>query len=413
LKFDWNFLDGTAHATTAVVTHTYNTSGQFDAVVAVTDSHGATSTATVRITAGNVGNTPPVPEITSPTTTARFAVGELVTLLGSATDADQGTLPDSALSWTVIVHHDTHTHALLGPSVGNGITFTAPAPEDLAAARTSYLEIQLTARDAAGATTTVTQRFDPHLVDVTLATNPSGMTVSANEMTVVGPATVTSWEGYALQLNAATQDDAGGQPWIATGWSDGGVPSHTVVTGAVPATYSASFSPATVIGPLADAFVRGGAYAAVNFGTRQVLEVDQTTDASSVRETYLRFDLRGVATIGTALLRLYGAVSDARSLNVPLTVLGSSNTSWTETGLTWNNRPAVTTAVLASTAVPDSTPRWHEWDLTSYLRAEKAAGRNLVTLILRSGLATMPYIGFAAREYTAVPPRLLITASGS
>ena len=413
LSYDWNFLDGTAHATGAIVNHTYTASGQFDAVVTVTDTHGSASTATVRITAGNVGNTPPVPQITAPATSARFAVGQVVTLQGSATDAQDGALPNSALSWTVIVHHDTHTHVLLGPSAGNGITFTAPAPEDLATAGTGYLEIQLTAKDSAGATTMVSQRFDPHLVDVTLSTNPGGLTVSANDVTVAGPATITSWEGYALTLTASTQDDTGGQPWIPGTWSDGGAATHTVVTPAAPVTYLASFSPATVITVMADTFVRGGTYAAANFGTRQTVEVDQSTDASSVRETYLRFDLRTVATIGTARLRLYGAVSDARSVNVPINVLASSNTSWTETGLTWNTRPAATTAVLATTTIPDATPRWHEWDLTAYLQGERAAGRNVVTLIIRSGAATMPYIGFTSREYPAAPPRLLVTAAGS
>ena len=39
-----------------------------------------------------------------------------------------------SLSWTVLLHHDAHTHPFLGPVTGNNIVFNGPAPEDLAAA---------------------------------------------------------------------------------------------------------------------------------------------------------------------------------------------------------------------------------------------------------------------------------------
>src|SRR4029077_5779179 len=40
----------------------------------------------------------------------------------------------NSLSWTILLHHSTHTHPFLGPVTGNGIPFTTPSPEDLAAA---------------------------------------------------------------------------------------------------------------------------------------------------------------------------------------------------------------------------------------------------------------------------------------
>lgn len=410
LAYDWNFLDGTAHGTSAIVSHTYNASGQFDAVVTVTDSKGASATATVRI---NAGNTPPVPQITAPTTANRFAVGDAVTLRGAATDPEQGALPDSALSWTVLLHHDSHTHPFLGPVAGNNVALTAPAPEGLDATSTSYVEIRLTATDAAGASATVVQRFDPQLVSVTLATDPAGMTISANDTTIVAPKTVTSWAGYVLQLNATAQDDASGQPWLPTGWSDGGAAAHNVVTPSTATTYSASYGAAMRLGAAADAFVRGGSYASTTFGTRQILELGQSSTASNVREVYLRFDLRSVATIGVAKLRLNGGITDTRSVNVPVTVQGVPDTTWTETGLNWNNRPPSGTAVLATATLPDSVARWHEWDITPYLQSEKAAGRNLVTLVVRSGQTSVPYLGFFSREYSTNRPELLVAAASA
>lgn len=106
---------------------------------------------------------------------ARFHVGQTMTLRGSATDAKDGTVPDSAVSWQVLLHHDAHTHPFLGPQPGNSITFTAPAPEDLAAAANSFLEIRLTATDLAGLTSTTSRELRPATTPVRLATEPAGL----------------------------------------------------------------------------------------------------------------------------------------------------------------------------------------------------------------------------------------------
>ena len=407
VSFDWNFGDAAAHGTSAIVTHTYSAAGQFDAVVTVTDARGARDTATVRISAGN---TPPVPRIIAPATSGTFAVGDTVTLSGTATDAEQGTLSGASLSWTVLLHHNTHTHPFLSPTPGSSVRITAPAPEDLAAATTSYLEIRLTATDAQGATATVAQRFNPRLVNITLATDPTGLSLGVNATTVKGPTTVTSWQGYVLHVTAATQSDSAGQPWMPLEWSDGGAPSHAIVTPASAATYSARFAAASRLAPSADTFVRGGASAAANFGSNARVELKLSSDPGFVRETYVRFDLRGVATIGAATVRLFGAISDARATNVPVTVQGVANTSWSETALTWNTRPPSTTAVLDTAMVADAIAAWHEWDVTSYVRAEKAAGRNLVTLIFRAAAASPPHLAFNARESGANDPELLVSA---
>ena len=76
----------------------------------------------------------------------------------------------------------------------------------------------------------------------------------------------------------------------------------------------------------------------------------------------------------------------------------AANTSWTESTLTWNSRPAAGTTALATQTVATSTAKWYEWDVTSFLQAEKAAGRNIVTLVLRSLTTTTPHMIFASDE---------------
>jgi hypothetical protein len=92
--------------------YTYTTAGTYTASLQVTDNHGATGRATVTITAGNRA---PTATITSPAAGARWKVGETITFGGSASDPDEGPLPPSALSWSLVLFHcpsNCHTHPL-------------------------------------------------------------------------------------------------------------------------------------------------------------------------------------------------------------------------------------------------------------------------------------------------------------
>jgi hypothetical protein len=185
------------------------------------------------------GNTAPVPSIAAPAAGTLFRVGQTLTLTGSASDAQDGSVPASSLSWTVLQHHNTHTHPYLSPTSGNNLTITAPAPEDLAATETSYLEVQLTATDSQGLRATTTRIVEPRTVDIGFASVPSGRTVAVNGTSLVTPATVVSWEGYALNVNAPAQSG-----FTFASWSDGGAQAHTITTPATATTYTATFTSA-------------------------------------------------------------------------------------------------------------------------------------------------------------------------
>src|SRR5262249_17656795 len=128
---------------------TYSTAGTIRAGLRVTDPPGATGTASILI---SVGNTAPTATITSPLGTTTWNVGDVITFSGSATDAQDGTLPPSALSWSLILHHcpsNCHTHPVqdfIGVASGS---FAAPDHD-----YPSYLELRLTATDSGGLTDT-------------------------------------------------------------------------------------------------------------------------------------------------------------------------------------------------------------------------------------------------------------------
>ncbi|HEX7809954.1 MAG TPA: PQQ-dependent sugar dehydrogenase, partial [Thermoanaerobaculia bacterium] len=241
LTYFWTFGDGTPETSTTSTTiqHTY-AAGVYTASLRVRDNNFAFSTPdTVRIVSGN---TPPVPTITAPAAGTLFSVGQNFTLTGSATDTEDGTLPASSLSWTVLQHHNQHTHPFLGPTTGNNIPLTAPAPEDLAAAETSFLEIRLTATDSAGVSATVTRQLDPRKVDLSFNTVPGSMVVRVNNIDFTVPVTVVSWANWQLPI-AAFDQTLFGADYDFTSWSDGGAQTHTITTPATATSYVARFTP--------------------------------------------------------------------------------------------------------------------------------------------------------------------------
>ena len=236
LRYDWDFGDGSAHATVAKAGHVYTRAGTYHATLRVTDAGGASASESVRI---DVGNSPPVVSIQSPTPATRFRVGETITLRGSAGDFEDGPLTPFSMSWTVLLHHKTHTHPFLGPTPGNDISFQAPAPEDLAAAGSSYLEVRLTAIDSKGLSRTVSQELRPRTVGLFFKTEPAGLKLIVDGNAVTGSAGFVSWEGYRFTVEAPSPQAAAGKLWLFGAWSNGGAGRHTITTPASPVTYTA------------------------------------------------------------------------------------------------------------------------------------------------------------------------------
>ena len=241
LTFTYNFGDGSPTTTTTAtsVTHTYAV-GSYTASVTANDGLGGTSTATASIQAGN---TAPSITIDTPVVDSTFYVGQSLNLHATATDAQDGALPASSLSWTVIRHHDAHTHPFLGPTTGNDIGFTGPTPEDLEAAANSYLEIRATATDSQGLSTTVIENIYPIKVMLTFASSPSGLTLNVAGTPLTTPTTVTSWQGWQFQVNAPDQTDSIGRALKFSSWSDGGARQHTLTTPASDSTLTATLAP--------------------------------------------------------------------------------------------------------------------------------------------------------------------------
>jgi glucose/arabinose dehydrogenase/PKD repeat protein len=260
LTYVWNFGDGSpaVETTTSAANHTYTEAGTYPATLTVRDKSGAEDTATVSI---YPGKHPPEPTISSPTQNLLFSVGQEITLSGSATDPEEGQLPEGSLKWEVLQHHtapNPHTHQFLLPTPGNNLTITAPSPEDLSSTGAgNYLEVRLTATDSEGLSKTVIRDVQPNRVDVSFATNPSGLSLLINGQTFTTPKTQLSWEGYKLDVNAPSPQISSGKSYVFSSWSDGKGKQHDIVTGAAPSTYTATFKACTKSGTSAGETLSG------------------------------------------------------------------------------------------------------------------------------------------------------------
>lgn len=247
LTYAWD-LDGDGQfddSTDAKPTWTYET-GDVTVEVRVSDGRGGSDVEELHISAGN---TAPVAEITGPPSDLRFAVGQSITITGTGTDAQDGTLPGTALHWTVLRHHvhndpadgAEHTHPFLD-TTGDSITITAPPPEDIDSTIGSYLEVILTVTDSHGVKDTVSRKLLPNVVALTFASTPPGRSVTVAGDTLTTPATVASWEGWNVDVHALDGTDGSGVPWAFGGWADGGADAtRTITTPAAAATFTAAY----------------------------------------------------------------------------------------------------------------------------------------------------------------------------
>jgi glucose/arabinose dehydrogenase len=394
LTYRWDFGDGTS-STRSTFSKTYQKAGKYRATLTVSDGRGGTNTDSVTIQAGN---TRPSAEITSPSAFAEFSVGQTITLTGKGTDAEDGAIPASRMTWQVLLHHDTHTHPLFGPTTGNNLTFQAPAPEDLAAAGNSYLEIRLTVRDSGGLGKVAALNLMPNKVNVTVGSNVPGMLLWIEGAPFTAPATVLTWEGNPLSVMAPDQIGPDNQPYIYKSWSDGGRRSHNYIAPASDATVTATFNllPGDSFAPHADARV-SEAYPTRNEGTSTGLSVKGGT--SSDYETVIRFKLSGIGDrVYRARLYLY-----AYDPTVDGPSIYETSPSWSETGVTWNTRPAPIGGQLGNYG-PIADNSWIAYDVAAAID-----GNGYVAFVIRG--SSSDAVSWYSRQAGSKQPRLVVWSS--
>jgi PKD repeat protein/plastocyanin len=121
LTYAWDFDgNGTTDSTDANPTHTYDTAGNYNARLTVTDQAGQSGVDTVVVVAGN---TRPTVKIDIPEDGEFADFGDTVPYKITVTDPEDGTIDCSKVTLSIQLGHDEHAHGL-GAKPGCQGTFT-------------------------------------------------------------------------------------------------------------------------------------------------------------------------------------------------------------------------------------------------------------------------------------------------
>lgn len=185
-------------------------------------------------------NQPPAATINSPASGTLYSGGETIAYSGSATDPEDGTLTGSRFTWLVDFHHADHLHPFM-PSTSGSTSGSFTVPRTGHPESNVWFRIHLTVTDSKGATATTFRDVHPRVVQVGLATNPTGLQLRLDGQPLTAPHSFTGVVGIDRELEAISPQTANGTSWTWQSWSNGGARAQTLRTPAVNTTYTATF----------------------------------------------------------------------------------------------------------------------------------------------------------------------------
>jgi hypothetical protein len=155
--------------------------------------------------------------------------------------------------------------------------------------------------------------------------------------------------------------------------------------------------PGAPLSAVADSYVQADLPGS-NFGTATSVKVD----GSPVTVSYLKFDVQGITGAPTkATLKVFVPVATS----TPINVRSVADSTWTETGLTFANRPATGASAIASPA-PIAVNTTVSFDVTSLVTRS-----GLVSFALDTTSSTSKSL--PSREATANQPQLVVETGGT
>jgi glucose/arabinose dehydrogenase len=183
----------------------------------------------------------PVPVIIEPRPGKKYRGGETIHFSGDCTDAEDGVIPDSGISWTVTFHHTDHTHGLqefIGVREGD---FTIPVEGEWDPIQ--WYRLQMFCTDSAAQTASTMLDFSPLLSRLTLSSVPAGATLAGNGVSAPAPHSFDAIVGTQRNLIAPSPQLLEATPYFFQSWSDGGAQQHHVIVPEANTTYTARFLP--------------------------------------------------------------------------------------------------------------------------------------------------------------------------
>ena len=125
----------------------------------------------------------------------------------------------------------------------------------------------------------------------------------------------------------------------------------------------------------------------------------------------IRFDLSGVGpdtAISSAKVRLFGRKLDTVVPSMIVGLHAVAGPAWGESTLTWNTRPAAAGSPLSTRTIAGTAGAWYEFDITNFLKQQKAAGATAVAFAVRAQSVGEGWAGFVSDEASANRPELVV-----
>ena len=216
----------------------YSTIGNYTARLTLSDGTNQTISAPIAITAGNR----PQATITTPTTGSTFRAGDTISFSGTGSDLEDGALPASAYSWTVLFLHESHTHPGLPPVSGvSSGSFPIPTSGHDFSGNTAY-QVVLTVTDSDGLQNSSAVTIVPEKVNLTFTSVPPGrVAVTIDGLPRTTPYVHDSLVNFTHTI-AVLDQSVGGSSYTFASWSDSGAETHNITVPATNRAYAATFN---------------------------------------------------------------------------------------------------------------------------------------------------------------------------
>jgi glucose/arabinose dehydrogenase len=230
-------ITGATSATYTIQQTTSGSAGNYR--VRVSNSFGSALSNNAQLTITSA-NSFPVAEITTPASGSLYRAGDVITFSGSATDGEDGVLNASQFTWFVDFHHDTHHHD--GPPAATGVksgSFTIPTRGETS--DNVWYRIHLIVSDSQGGTDSVYRDIFPRKSTITLATQPTGLSVKIDGQAQASPLSIVSVENLERSIGVLTPQQANGKTYTFEKWLHGGTETQTISTPLEDVTYTAVF----------------------------------------------------------------------------------------------------------------------------------------------------------------------------
>ncbi len=325
---------GAGASRTAVLTE-----GVHTLTAAATDSDGVTSTASIGVT---ITPTPPAVTITAPGPDTTAVFGSSLSFAASALDATDGDV-SGGLTWT----------SDRDGIIGTGATFATTTLSE------GVHVVMAAVTDAGGltgqATVVVTVIRVPAVV--ILLPEMGARYLDTTAITFVATATdvLDGDVGATLTWTSDRIGPLGTGPLLTVPHLPAGL--HTITAQAIntagnpaTATVTIEVQPATLVfEPVADAYV-DEAFPSARLGTATDLQVG----VAPFRQAFVRFTVSGAGTfpIATARVRLTAASSGGAGGGYAGTLFRMTNTTWSETTVSFSSQPTVEGPALDSLTGP-------------------------------------------------------------